>query len=92
MRKILLAATLVVAGVAGTGPGLARDYPWCARMPVNGSNPECNFDTYAQCLATISGISGTCIENPILAFQRLEGDAGYAAAHSARHGRSKHHD
>jgi hypothetical protein len=65
MRKILIiAATLVAAGVAGSSPGLARSYPWCAKTPINGGNPECNFSTYQQCQATISGVGGSCIRNP----------------------------
>jgi hypothetical protein len=91
MRKLwLVTATLLLAS---SSPSLAeRIYPWCARMPVNGSNPECNFDTYAQCQATISGISGTCIENPIVLFQRMQG-GGYAgpADMPIRQGRKSRH-
>jgi hypothetical protein len=74
MRKILfIAATLAVAGIAGTSPSLARQDAWCARMPVNGGNPECNFATYRQCQATISGIGGSCIRNPGMAYNRMGG-------------------
>jgi hypothetical protein len=70
MRKIsFVAATLFVAGVAGTAPGAAAQYGWCAKTPMNGGNPECNFSTYQQCQASISGVGGSCIRNPASAYR-----------------------
>jgi hypothetical protein len=43
----------------------ARSYPWCAiyyRVDTGGT-PSCTFDTRQQCMETISGIGGLCVEN-----------------------------
>ena len=43
----------------------ARSYPWCAiyyRMDAGGT-PSCYFDTRQQCMETISGLGGLCVEN-----------------------------
>jgi hypothetical protein len=37
--------------------------PWCAVYNINGGTPQCGFVTREQCLLTISGIGGTCVEN-----------------------------
>jgi Protein of unknown function (DUF3551) len=43
----------------------ARSYPWCAiyyRVDTVGT-PSCYFDTRLQCMETISGLGGLCVEN-----------------------------
>jgi Protein of unknown function (DUF3551) len=43
----------------------ARPYPWCAiyyRIDAGGT-PSCYFDTRQQCMETISGLGGLCVEN-----------------------------
>lgn len=54
----LIAASML----AGTQPSQAKEYPWCAQYDATTYN--CGFETYAQCLATISGIGGVCVHNP----------------------------
>ncbi len=66
MRKLLAASTLLLA--IGATPTMARDYPWCAKTPDNGGNPQCNFSTFQQCLATINGLGGDCIQNPAMGY------------------------
>jgi len=44
-------------------PAQARDYPWCAFYTGPFSATNCGFDTYQQCLATVSGIGGYCQPN-----------------------------
>jgi len=43
----------------------AHYYPWCAHYGGRdmGGAISCGFTTYGQCLATISGIGGFCMEN-----------------------------
>ncbi len=72
MRSILAATALLVAagglsGIAAT-PAEAREYPWCSRTSASGFNPSCTFTSYAQCMATVSGQRGDCMQNPVLAF------------------------
>jgi hypothetical protein len=71
MRMIVIgiagAATLAGA-LAWTAPAAARDYPWCAYYGFMGEDgTNCGFDTLDQCRATISGVGGTCRENPWMA-------------------------
>jgi hypothetical protein len=58
------AAGLIAAAVFlfGAQPSQAKEYPWCAQYDATTYN--CGFETYYQCLATISGIGGICIRNP----------------------------
>jgi hypothetical protein len=72
MRKILLsaaAATLVVStwSFVNVEPAKAQTvYPWCAHYGGRdgGGAPSCGSMTYAQCMATISGMQGYCDRNP----------------------------
>jgi len=66
MRSLLAATALLL--VATSTPSMARDYPWCARTPVTDFNPSCAYTSYNQCMATLSGIGGDCMKNPLLAF------------------------
>jgi hypothetical protein len=75
MRPIFafpIAASLAAAGflaIAGSTPAAAaRQYPWCERTITTGFNPSCSFTSYAQCMATVSGQRGDCVQNPYLAF------------------------
>jgi hypothetical protein len=65
--KAVLGLT-VVAGVSATffvGPATADPYKWCAIYGGRGGGAtNCGFVTLQQCQATISGIGGTCEENP----------------------------
>jgi hypothetical protein len=56
----ITAAALSLAAQAT--PAQAREYPWCARYDVWTTN--CGFETFQQCLATISGAGGLCTPNP----------------------------
>jgi hypothetical protein len=65
----LLTASLVVAAVLATAPASAQsayDYPWCGIYTSNagpGGAQACYYKTYAQCMATMSGL-GYCTESP----------------------------
>jgi hypothetical protein len=79
MRQIFastIAASLAAAGllaVAGSTPAAAaRQYPWCERTNTTGFTPSCTFTSYAQCMATVSGQRGDCVQNPYLAFGQTQ--------------------
>jgi hypothetical protein len=64
--KKLVALSIFVASVAGASlggvPAQAASYQWCADyiwMPKS-----CGSSTYQQCLDTLSGQGGSCVENP----------------------------
>ncbi len=52
----------------GATPSMAREYPWCSRTSATGFNPSCTFISYNQCMATVSGQRGDCMQNPMLAY------------------------
>ena len=54
-------AAVALVFIAGTAS--AQNLPWCAIMDNDG-NTQCNYSTLQQCLQTLSGIGGRCIENP----------------------------
>jgi hypothetical protein len=66
---IVLAGLLAILGAAGAlAPTRAVEgdrYPWCAVYggSMSGSS-NCGFTTRQQCLATVSGIGGSCEPNP----------------------------
>jgi hypothetical protein len=71
MRSVL-AISALLAALSAT-PAAARDYPWCARTSSNGFNGDCSFTSYQQCMATVSGQRGECMQNPIFAFGQARG-------------------
>jgi Protein of unknown function (DUF3551) len=52
------------ATVLGT-PAQAQNYPWCAQYSGRalGGAMNCGFVSFAQCMATVSGIGGFCVQN-----------------------------
>ena len=69
MRKILGPLALLVAVVGAAPTSFAQsayDYPWCAiyggRAGLGAQS--CYYATYAQCMATMSGIGGYCTRSP----------------------------
>ncbi len=69
MRSLWTSAA-VAALLASTGAGHAQsayDYPWCAVYTGRagpGGAMSCYYASYAQCMQTMSGIGGYCIESP----------------------------
>jgi hypothetical protein len=68
MRAVHLTLAALVAGFGAlaTPAAAAPTYPWCARYSSTGG--ECSFNTFAQCLQTVSGIGGFCQANPSFTF------------------------
>ena len=62
-------------------------YPWCA-MYNNSAGPggarSCYYDSYQQCMRTLSGIGGLCVESPY--FHGPSGPAPRAMPTRRRHG------
>jgi Protein of unknown function (DUF3551) len=62
--KILTLALGAVIGIAAlAGRAEAQNYPWCAVLNTGDASYNCGFVTFQQCLATVSGIGGTCMVN-----------------------------
>jgi hypothetical protein len=54
--------------------------PICAVVVDRGGTPRCEFDTREQCMLSISGIGGLCIQNPSYHPGLALGPAGSRAA------------
>jgi hypothetical protein len=67
MRAFMLTALAGLSLTALAGPSVAQsayDYPWCAVRGDRSGAESCYFATRAQCIETLSGIGGSCIQNP----------------------------
>jgi len=61
---MLLVAAALFSPTAASAQS-AKSYPWCAiyyTIDANGT-PSCYFDTREQCMESISGVGGFCVEN-----------------------------
>ena len=45
------------------GGAVAQNYPWCAQYSFRGGGRNCGFVSFAQCMATVSGVGGYCEQN-----------------------------
>jgi Protein of unknown function (DUF3551) len=84
LSMLVLATALTVA----PRPSEARyNYPWCAQYFDAGSVFSCAFVTYEQCLASVRGVGGLCMQNPAGRFhpRRVEAGRGKPRRHSAHH-------
>jgi hypothetical protein len=68
ISSLLSGATLLGATLLGAiQPSYAQsayDYPWCAVYTNRSGAQACYYRSYAQCMATMQGIGGYCIESP----------------------------
>jgi len=65
MRMMLIALVALVAALVGdVRPSAAREwYPWCAQYADQSNITQCLFSSFEQCLATVRGIGGSCVQN-----------------------------
>jgi Protein of unknown function (DUF3551) len=61
MRKIVLVAA-ALAALPLTSSGARAEGTWCAYDTKGTTN--CGFYSYAQCMAALSGLGGSCVPNP----------------------------
>jgi hypothetical protein len=65
MRLSLFILGVFAAVVCFEKPAAAQTYPWCAYYNFfHGGASNCGFSTFEQCLATVSGVGGSCGANP----------------------------
>jgi hypothetical protein len=65
-RHAILAAAALLASASAGHAQSAYDYPWCGVYTSNagpGGAQACYYASYAQCMATMSGL-GYCTESP----------------------------
>jgi hypothetical protein len=65
MKALLFILGILTAAILMGTPAQAQNYPWCAFYSGSGmgGGRNCGFTTFEQCMATISGIGGTCMQN-----------------------------
>jgi hypothetical protein len=83
MRSILATtATAALLAIAAADSAMAQNYPWCAQYGYRGDGGRnCGFVSYAQCMATVSGIGGYCETNAMYRPQANEGRPRKARRH-----------
>lgn len=62
MPNALTLSIPIVTVIIFVAPVDAQNLPWCAIMDNDGTT-QCNYYTQQQCLQTISGIGGACVQN-----------------------------
>jgi Protein of unknown function (DUF3551) len=86
MRTIVL-VTAAMAALSWTSIEARAEGPWCIYDVAGRTN--CGFYSYPQCMATLSGIGGSCLRNP--AYQAgsasqgnpaYQGDPAYPSSNS----------
>jgi Protein of unknown function (DUF3551) len=58
-----------IAPLVGSHDSVAQsayDYPWCAVYTKTSGAMSCYYVSFAQCMATMRGIGGTCVRSPYL--------------------------
>ena len=62
---VLIAGTAVLTIIDKSVALSAYDYPWCALYAGrSGGAQSCYFTSREQCMTTMSGIGGVCIQSP----------------------------
>jgi hypothetical protein len=64
MRHAFVCVLLAAAALAVDGHSAAQAASWCASYK-GGAGTSCGFATFEQCLASVSGVGGTCNQNPL---------------------------
>lgn len=64
MRSVALLTAALLSQVVPSHAQSAYSYPWCAIYGDRSGAQSCYFMSKRQCLATLSGIGGSCIPSP----------------------------
>ncbi len=65
LKSCLLLLGIVAASIALGAPAQAQNYPWCAQYMGGdtGGGMNCGFVSFEQCMATVRGMGGFCMQN-----------------------------
>lgn len=67
MNRLFAIPVVAICGFLPAKFASASDAGWefCSLVYLKGgADPVCNYRTFEQCQAAISGLGGTCIQNP----------------------------
>ena len=62
--RFMIAGAALLAATQASRAQSAYDYPWCALYTNRSGAQACYYVSRAQCMATMQGIGGICIESP----------------------------
>jgi hypothetical protein len=65
MRLSTFTLGVFVAVICAERSAEAQNYPWCAYYNMGAGATNCGFATSQQCMATVSGVGGSCGPNPM---------------------------
>jgi hypothetical protein len=60
---LFLIAAVLLGEIQAASAQSPTSYPWCARFRSIDAT-SCYFDSYQQCMTTLSGIGGYCYKSP----------------------------
>ena len=63
MRIVLFVLGIFVGTAVLGSRAEAQNYPWCAVLNMGDAAYNCGFVSREQCMATVSGIGGSCEPN-----------------------------
>jgi hypothetical protein len=64
MRITVLLMGVFIFAVGIGARAEAQNYPWCAHYgSAFGGAVNCGFSSFGQCMATVSGTGGFCVQN-----------------------------
>jgi Protein of unknown function (DUF3551) len=61
--RLLLFTLGICVGTVCINDAEAQNYPWCLHYGTGFEGMNCGFVTFQQCLDTVSGIGGFCMQN-----------------------------
>jgi hypothetical protein len=88
VSKLIFDAAIAAIGVFAAvvcfeKPAAAQNYAWCAYYDFGQDGAtNCGFSTFQQCLATVSGVGGSCGPNPQY---QSSPELSLSTKHSKRH-------
>jgi hypothetical protein len=62
--SVLLIAAALLCEIQAALSQSAYSYPWCARVYERNGPTSCYFNSYEQCMTTLSGVGGYCFKSP----------------------------
>jgi hypothetical protein len=64
MTNLMSRGLVLTVFALAASPAAAQGRPWCLSENDSRGAVTCSFYTFEQCLATRSGIGGSCAPNP----------------------------
>jgi len=83
LLSFLLAAAALIGAAASSRAQSAYSYPWCAQYPRNIGGYACYYTSFDQCMRTMRGIGGYCIQSPF--YRGPDPGAGQATQRKRQH-------